>query len=131
MSLEALKTYNTFLEENSLDYLTWLISLAESNPALDVRDLRKKHNFIRRCNTATWISAFSEGHKWYFHSDSDSKINKGIAKIIVDVCNGCTSEEINKLALEDFKYIISPLNGVRRRTFQLMLNHIQKQVNVS
>lgn len=111
-------------DKNAYQYITWLNDLGHSVKLQNPRTVRNYHNFIRRCETNTWIGY--DGHK--LACDSNSNIHKGMGYILVDICNNLTEEQIDNLQLADFKEIILPLPAANKKSFQLMLNHTKSIV---
>ncbi len=76
-----------------LDKYDYLISLAETLPALDPAH-RTEQYLISGCQSRVWVDArIEEGHI-YYGADSDAIITKGIIALLVRVLNGRTPQEI-------------------------------------
>jgi sulfur transfer protein SufE len=74
------------------------------------------------CQVSTWFECSFDRDKVYFSFDSDSSITKGVVKILLDVINGLTVEELNNISFYDFRRLTRLLPTERQRTLQIILN---------
>ncbi len=107
----------------------WLLEQGRSVPPEKSIQLRKPENFIRGCEVSTWIAGYNTENGWQFDYDSESKINRSLAEIVVNVCNGCTTDRIRTINFSDFADITAYLPYNKKKGVQLMLNRIHKITN--
>ncbi len=87
------------------DRLQYLVDIArEVKPLAD--DEKIEDNKIRGCASNLWVvgNKKADGTMTYKH-DGDAFITKGTAKIIIDIVNGESAEEVAQLTLDDFKHL--------------------------
>jgi len=87
------------------DRLQYLVDIArEVKPLADNEKI--EDNKIRGCASNLWVvgNKNADGTMTYKH-DGDAFITKGTAKIIIDIVNGESAEEVAQLTLEDFKHL--------------------------
>ena len=86
------------------DRLQYLVDIArEVKPLADNEKI--EDNKIRGC-AQLWVvgNKNADGTMTYKH-DGDAFITKGTAKIIIDIVNGESAEEVAQLTLDDFKHL--------------------------
>jgi len=84
------------------DRLAYLIDIAKDVPALP-EEVKTDDNKIRGCASNLWlIGGTKEDNTMIYRIDADSFITKGTAKLITDLVNGCTKDEVANLTIEDF-----------------------------
>ena len=85
------------------DRLQYLVDLAREVEPLDEKD-KIEENKIRGCASNLWVTGKQnkDGTVEYKH-DSDARITKGTAKVIVDLVNGEHRSSIAHLTLDSFK----------------------------
>ena len=87
------------------DRLQYLVDIArEVKPLADNEKI--EDNKIRGCASNLWVvgNKNADGTMTYNH-DGDAFITKGTAKIIIDIVNGESAEEVAQLTLDDFKHL--------------------------
>ena len=111
-TISDIKNYSEFVE--------WINSLSKQ---LTVdHSIRTPQNFVYGCQVSTWFECSFDRDKVYFSFDSDSSITKGVVKILLDVINGLTVEELNNISFYDFRRLTRLLPTERQRTLQIILN---------
>ena len=111
-TISDIKNYSEFVE--------WINSLSKQ---LTVDHfIRTPQNFVYGCQVSTWFECSFDRDKVYFSFDSDSSITKGVVKILLDVINGLTVEELNNISFYDFRRLTRLLPTERQRTLQIILN---------
>lgn len=111
-TISDIKNYSEFVE--------WINSLSKQ---LTVdHSIRTPQNFVYGCQVSTWFECSFDRDKVYFSFDSDSNITKGVVKILLDVINGLTVEELNNISFYDFRRLTRLLPTERQRTLQIILN---------
>ena len=111
-TISDIKNYSEFVE--------WINSLSKQ---LEVDpSIRTPQNFGYGCQVSTWFECSFDSDKVFFSFDSDSSITKGVVKILLDVINGLTVEELNNISFYDFRRLTRLLPTERQRTLQIILN---------
>jgi sulfur transfer protein SufE len=111
-TISDIKNYSEFVE--------WINSLSKEltvDPSI-----RTPQNFVYGCQVSTWFECSFDRDKVFFSFDSDSSITKGVVKILLDVINGLTVEELNNISFYDFRRLSRLLPTERQRTLQIILN---------
>jgi sulfur transfer protein SufE len=111
-TISDIKNYSEFVE--------WINSLSKEltvDPSI-----RTPQNFVYGCQVSTWFECSFDCDKVFFSFDSDSSITKGVVKILLDVINGLTVEELNNISFYDFRRLTRLLPTERQRTLQIILN---------
>lgn len=109
---------------NAQAFDTWLLEQARDIPPEKSIQLRVPANYIRGCEFATWVAGYNTQDGWVFEYDSDSKITRALAEMVVSVCNGKSNDEIRNLKFSDFVGITTYLPHNRKKGVQLLLNRI-------
>lgn len=120
-----------------LDKYDYLISLAESLPAIDPSK-RTERYLIEGCQSRVWVSAEVVDGKMYYTADSDAVITKGIIALLIRVMNGRTPDEAAHIDLYFVDAIglgenLSPTrsNGLRAMIQQMKLDALIMTRNVN
>lgn len=71
-----------------------------------------------------WITGEFQNGGWTWLIDSDSKFTLGVGKILQDVYNSMTTEQVTQTSYHDFKPIAKAMPVVRQRGLQMMINRI-------
>ena len=114
-------TVNSFRTAEEFD--TWLLTLSQSIPVETSKEIRLRSNLVRGCEIQTWLDVTKTEDGYYLRYDSDSAMNRSLAKIIVDICN---SQDINTLQFYDLNDITQFLTVNKKKGMQLMLNKLRK-----
>ena len=88
---EIIEEFSIF--DDWLDKYDYLISLAESLPAIDPAH-RNEQYLISGCQSRVWVDARLEEGKIYYTADSDAIITKGIIALLIRVMSGRTPQEV-------------------------------------
>jgi len=107
-------------------FTLWLTRQAEPLSAADSQQLRTRENYLAGCQNSVWISGTELEGGWHFVFDSDSRITLGIGKILKDVYNGKSAEQIAQITYHDFKPIAQGMTIVKQRGLQIMINRIHQ-----
>ena len=102
------------------ELIEWINSLSKElkvDPSI-----RTPVNYVYGCQVSTWISCTKQDNNIFFLFDSDSNVTKGVVKILLDIINGRSSEEIKKVTFYDFRKITARLPTERQKTLQIILN---------
>ena len=89
---------------NPHDKYVLLVDMANDTVGLDPED-RIDDNKILGCTSQAWIIQEKSGDLFFFHTDSDAMIVKGLLSLIERVLNNRTKEEI--LTLDGSKFLAS------------------------
>ena len=89
---------------NPHDKYVLLVDMANDTVGLDPED-RIDDNKILGCTSQAWIIQEKSGDLFFFHTDSDAMIVKGLLSLIERVLNNRTKEEI--LTLDGSKFLTS------------------------
>jgi len=109
------------------DHMTqWLASLAQPLNAEQSQHIRTRDNYLAGCQNSVWISGTETDGEWCFEFDSDSKLTLGVGKILQDVYNGKSAQQIAHINYHDFKPIAQGMTTVKQRGLQIMINRIHQ-----
>ena len=104
MSLET-KAQNIITElkalEDWMDKYEYLISLARKLPPMSAENKIDKWK-INGCQSIVWIKTDFKNGCLYFEADSDAMITKGLAALLITICNGAIAREILD---NDFRFL--------------------------
>ena len=89
---------------NPHDKYVLLVDMANDTVGLDPED-RIDDNKILGCTSQAWIIQEKSGDLFFFHTDSDAMIVKGLLSLIERVLNNRTKEEI--LTIDGSKFLFS------------------------
>lgn len=86
-----------------MERLQYLIDEARKVPPL-ADEHKTEENKIRGCISNLWVGGevLADGTMEYYH-DADSHMTKGTAKVILDMVNGETKEEVANLTIDSFR----------------------------
>jgi len=116
-------THQATTINNPQDYVVWLNKLAAT--VVTSFDGRSDENHVAGCSAPVWIwGEQNADHTYTFHFTCDSKFVNGIGKILTDVYNGKTREEIMQVKFRDFDQVSKFLLFERKRSFQKFINRI-------
>jgi sulfur transfer protein SufE len=115
--------------KNYSEFVEWVNLLSKQitvDPAIRV----DKH-YVYGCQVATWFTYTTVDNKLHFSFDSDSTIVKGIVKILLDVIEGLSPQEIKNMSFYEFRKITSRLPIAQQRTLQIILNKAHEFANTT
>jgi cysteine desulfuration protein SufE len=113
------------------DRLQYLVDLARDVQPLSNKE-KTDENKIRGCASNLWVVGEKDkNNTMIYKHDGDAFITKGTAKVILDIVNGESADEIGKLTLEDFKHLgIRELLTMQRQVgFGSLIERIIKLAN--
>ena len=113
------------------DRLQDLVDLAREVQPLSNKE-KTDENKIRGCASNLWVVGEKDkNNTMIYKHDGDAFITKGTAKVILDIVNGESADEIGKLTLEDFKHLgIRELLTMQRQVgFGSLIERIIKLAN--
>lgn len=84
------------------DRLAYLIDIAKDVEPLP-QEVKIEKNRIRGCASNLWlIGGLKEDNTMIYKIDADAFITKGTAKLVTDLVNNCSKDEVASLKVEDF-----------------------------
>jgi len=84
------------------DRLAYLIDIAKDVEPLP-QEVKIEENRIRGCASNLWlIGGLKEDNTMIYKIDADAFITKGTAKLVTDLVNNCSKDEVASLTIEDF-----------------------------
>ena len=84
------------------DRLAYLIDIAKDVPSLP-NEVKTEENRIRGCASNLWlIGGTKEDNTMIYKIDADAFITKGTAKLVTDLVNNFSKDEVAGLTIEDF-----------------------------
>ena len=113
------------------DRLQYLVDLAREVQPLSNKE-KTDENKIRGCASNLWVVGEKDkNNTMIYKHDGDAFITKGTAKVILDIVNGESADEIGKLTLEDFKHLgIRELLTMQRQVgFGSLIERVIKLAN--
>ena len=113
------------------DRLQYLVDLARDVQPLSNKE-KTDENKIRGCASNLWVVGEKDkNNTMIYKHDGDAFITKGTAKVILDIVNGESADEIGKLTLEDFKHLgIRELLTMQRQVgFGSLIERVIKLAN--
>lgn len=81
------------LFDDWMNRYAYLIELGDAIPLIE-NEYRTEAYKIHGCQSQVWIRADSDGERVRFHGDSDAKITKGLAALIIRVLDGQPADAI-------------------------------------
>lgn len=111
------------------ELIEWVNSLSKElkiDPSI-----RTPANYVYGCQVSTWISCTKQDNKVFFSFDSDSNVTKGVVKILLDIINGRSVEDIKQVTFYDFRKITARLPTERQKTLQIILNKAHQLANTT
>jgi SufS family cysteine desulfurase len=124
-SLQALQACNNW-QLRYRQLMQWA-NLVSSKPAI-----RKDDQLVPGCESATWLVHWQRGDKQYFAVDSDSRVVKGLAVLLLTMVQGCHADEIQQLPLNDIFTSLQMdkhLSPSRSNGFYALWQHILDSVS--
>ena len=123
--MSDLDTYNRQADlcTDASQYVAWLQGLARG-VRID-HSKRLPHNSVAGCSAPVWIGGEKNSDGTFeFWFSCDSTYVNGLGKILTDVYNGKTKEEIMAIKFRDFGPVSKYLLFERKRSFQKFINKI-------
>jgi sulfur transfer protein SufE len=80
-------------------------TLAEMDDALKIES-----NQVKGCESQAWLVIQELGGRYYFQMDSDTRVVKGLMKIVVLIFQGKTKQEITEIKCHDLFQQLGLLN---------------------
>ena len=112
------------------DKYVYLVDLAKSSGGLS-NDEQTEENRIHGCTSQAWVISQTKKDNFYFKTDSDAMIVKGLLTLIERLFNGHTAEEILSIDGKDFLSSIGldrAISSQRTNGFSNAINKIQKEL---
>lgn len=118
------------LFDDDMDKYEYIIDLGKKSPTLREED-KNEANKIKGCQSSVWFVVRQENGKFFFDTDSDTVIVRGLAYILAKIYSNRSAKEIQSFERENLKdlnleEIISPL---RLNGFTSMINTIYEHAN--
>lgn len=131
MSNEKIQEYIKIVSDikNYNDLISWVNTLSKElkvDPTI-----RNSTYYVYGCQVSTWIKCTHQDNKIFFSFDSDSNVTKGVVKILLDVINGMSLQEIKRISFYDFREITSRLPTERQKTLQIILNKAHELAHIT
>jgi sulfur transfer protein SufE len=131
MSNEKIQEYIKIVSDikNYNDLISWVNTLSKElkvDPTI-----RNSKYYVYGCQVSTWIKCTHQDNKIFFSFDSDSNVTKGVVKILLDVINGMSLQEIKRISFYDFREITSRLPTERQKTLQIILNKAHELAHIT
>ena len=80
--------------EGNLDkVLLYIMAMGKRLPVMPF-DFKRDDNLIKGCNSKVWLAPRQMGGQIFFYADSDTLISRGLAGLLLRVCNGHLPEAI-------------------------------------
>ena len=79
--------------EDWMDKYEYLIGLARKLPPMNAENKNDEWQ-IKGCQSVVWIKTVFKNGRLYFEADSDAMITKGLAALLITICDGATPREI-------------------------------------
>lgn len=122
MSMHKLEEYVKIISEikDYSELVEWINSLSkelEVDPSIRIPD-----NYVYGCQVTTWLKCTTNNNNIFFSFDSDSNVAKGVVKILLDILNGKSIQEIKQIKFYDLREITARLPTERQKTLQIILN---------
>ena len=112
------------------DKYVYLVDLAKSSGGLS-NDEQTEENRIHGCTSQTWVISQMKKDNFYFKTDSDAMIVKGLLTLIERSFNGHSAEEILSIDGKDFLSSVGldrAISSQRTNGFSNAINKIQKEL---
>jgi cysteine desulfuration protein SufE len=81
----------------------YLVEVGEQLPPLP-ESARTEENRVKACMSKVWVCAYPHadgGGRVAFHGDCDTAIIKGVLALLIQLCSGRTSQEIQSLDMDE------------------------------
>ena len=112
------------------DKYVYLVDLAKTAKGIS-KDERIQENQIPGCTSQAWVIKEVRDDNYYFRTDSDAMIVKGLLSLIERSFNGHTSNEIKKVDGGQFLESVGldrAISSQRTNGFSSAINKIQKDI---
>ncbi len=112
------------------DKYVYLVDLAKSSGGLS-NDEQTEENRINGCTSQAWVISQTKKDNFYFKTDSDAMIVKGLLTLIERSFNGHSAEEILSIDGKDFLSSVGldrAISSQRTNGFSNAINKIQKEL---
>ena len=112
------------------DKYIYLVDLAKSSDGLSQEE-QTEENRIHGCASQAWVISQTKKDNFYFKTDSDAMIVKGLLSLIERSFNGHTAEEILSIDGKDFLGSVGldrAISSQRTNGFSNAINKIQKEL---
>ena len=112
------------------DKYVYLVDLAKSSGGLS-NDEQTEENRIHGCTSQAWVISQMKKDNFYFKTDSDAMIVKGLLTLIERSFNGHSAEEILSIDGKDFLSSVGldrAISSQRTNGFSNAINKIQKEL---
>lgn len=104
-----------------------LFQLGDQLPLMD-QTLKNEANKVQGCQSNLWFHLSAENGRFHLQADSDSRVIKGIAALLVRVVENSRPAEIQQLSLDFIDQLqIWKLASERNNGLLSMLAHIRQQ----
>jgi cysteine desulfuration protein SufE len=112
------------------DKYVYLVDLAKNLDGLS-KEEKNEENRIHGCTSQAWVTCKKDGEKYFFQTDSDAMIVKGLLSLIERSFNDHTKEEI--LDIEGSQFLESvglghSISSQRTNGFSNAINKIQTEL---
>ncbi len=82
----------------------YLVELGEKLPPMP-EEYKTEENKVKGCMSQVWVKAYrdpDDPRRIHFHGDCDTSIIKGVLALLIQLLDGKTAEEIQKLDVDEF-----------------------------
>jgi cysteine desulfuration protein SufE len=82
----------------------FIIDMGEDLPAMPA-ELKTEANKVKGCMSQVWIAAYGKAEqpgRVYFHGDCDTAVIKGVLALLIQLCEGKTTAELQQLDVDEF-----------------------------
>ena len=113
------------------DKYVYLVDLAKNVQWNFKRESKLSKNRIHGCTSQAWIIRELKGANYYFKTDSDAMIVKGLLSLIERSFNGHSSDEIREIDGSKFLEAVGldrAISSQRTNGFSSAINKIQKDM---
>ena len=112
------------------DKYVYLVDLAKSSESL-TKNEQSEENRIHGCTSQAWVISEMKEDNFYFKTDSDAMIVKGLLSLIERSFNGHSAKEILSIEGKDFLSSVGldrAISSQRTNGFSNAINKIQKEL---
>ena len=112
------------------DKYVYLVDLAKMSNGIS-KEEQIEQNRIHGCTSQAWIIKESKGANYYFKTDSDAMIVKGLLSLIERSFNGHSSDEIREIDGSKFLEAVGldrAISSQRTNGFSSAINKIQNDI---
>jgi cysteine desulfuration protein SufE len=78
----------------------YLIELGEGLPVFP-EHLKTEENRVKACMSKVWLVASETDGRIRFEGDCDTSVIKGVLALLIGLCNGLTSQQIEKIDMDE------------------------------